>query len=65
MSYKDNKFKISGLMWNGKFELPDKSNSVSDIQDYFKFIIKKHEKFTDNPQMRIYVNKIENRIHLE
>ena len=33
MSYKDNKLKISGLMWNGKFELPDESNSESDIQD--------------------------------
>ena len=27
-------------MWNKTFELPDGSNYVSDIQDYFKFIIK-------------------------
>ena len=38
-SYNNNKFKISAPMWNEKFELPDVSYSVSDIQDY---IIKKH-----------------------
>ena len=31
-------------MWNEKFELPDGSYSVTDIQDYFEYIIKKHEK---------------------
>ena len=40
-SYKNNKFKISALTWNGEFELPDGSYSVSDIQDYFKYIFKK------------------------
>ena len=30
-SYKNNKFKISGLTWNGEFELPDGSYSASDI----------------------------------
>ena len=35
--------------------------SVSDIQHYFDYIIKKHETVTDNPPIRIYVNKIENR----
>ena len=44
------------------FELPDRSYSVSDIQDYFEYIIKKHEAFTDNPPIRIYVNEIENMI---
>ena len=34
----------------------------SDIQNYFKYIFRKHETVTDNPSMRIYVNKIENRI---
>ena len=48
--------------WNEKFELPDGSYSVSDIQDYFEYIIKKHETVTDNPSTTIYVNKIENRI---
>ena len=35
---------------------------VSDIQDYFKYFIKKHVKVTDNPPIRIYVNTIENKI---
>ena len=61
-SYKNNKFKISAPTWNEEFELPDGSYSVSDIQDYFKYILKKHETVTDNPSIRIYVNKIENRI---
>ena len=33
-----------------------------DIQDYFEYIIKKHEIVTDKPPVRIYKNKIENRI---
>ena len=45
-----------------KFEFPDGSYSVSDIQDYFEYILKKHGENTDNPSIRIYVNKIENRI---
>ena len=40
--YKNNKFKISATTWNDTFDLPDGSNSISDIQDYFEFIIKKH-----------------------
>ena len=36
--------------------------SVSDIQDYFKHILKKHEEDTNKPSVQIYVNKIENRI---
>ena len=39
-SYKNHKFKISAPTWNEEFELPDGSYSVSDIQDYFKYIIK-------------------------
>ena len=49
-------------MRNDKFELPDGSNSVSDIQDYFEYILKKHGENTDKPSVQIYVNKIENRI---
>ena len=30
-SYKNNKFKMSALVWNEKFELPDGSYSLSDI----------------------------------
>ena len=36
--------------------------SVSDIQDYFKHIIKKHEAVRYNPPKGTYVNQIENRI---
>ena len=61
-SYKNNTFKISSSTWNEKFELPDRSYYVSDIQDYYKYIIKIHETVTDNLPIRIYVNKIENRI---
>ena len=35
---------------------------MADIQDYFEYIIKKHETVTDNPPVKIYVNKIEIRI---
>ena len=60
-SYNNNKFKISAPTWNDKFELPDGSYSVSDIQDYFEYIWKKHGESTDKPSVQIYVNKIENR----
>ena len=61
-SYKNNKFKVSALTWNEEFELPDRSYSVSDIQDYFKYILEKHETVTDNLLIRMYINEIENRI---
>ena len=61
-SYNNNKFKISAPTWCEEFELPDGSYSVSDNQDYFEYILKKHSESVDNPSIRIYVNKIENRI---
>ena len=61
-SYNNNKFKISALTWNDKFELPDGSYSVPDIQDYFEYILKKHGENIDKPSVQIYVNKIENRV---
>ena len=57
-----NKFKISAPTWSEEFELLDGSYSISDIQDYFEYILKKHSESVDNPSIRIYVNKIENRI---
>ena len=47
-----------------EFNFPDGSYSVFDIQDYFEFIIKKHETIadTDNPPVQIDVNKIKIRI---
>ena len=61
-SYNNNKFKISAPKWNDKFELLDGSYSVSDIQDYFEYILKKHVEDIDEPSVQIYGNKIENRI---
>ena len=42
--------------------MPDGSYSIADIQDYFEFIIKKHETLTENTPVQIYPNKIKNRI---
>ena len=61
-SYNNNKFKISTPTWNDEFELPNGSYFVSDIQDHFKYILKKHGENTNKSSVQIYVNKIENRI---
>ena len=61
-SYNDNTFKISAPTWNEEFTLPDGSYSVSDIQNYFQYILKKHGQNTNKPSIQIYVNKIQNRI---
>ena len=60
--YNNNKFKILAPTWNDIFDLPDGCYSISDIQDYFEFIIKKHEALAENPAMQIYPNKIKSRI---
>ena len=44
--YNNNKFKISAPAWNNTFNLPNGSYSVSNIQDYFEYIIKKLETIT-------------------
>ena len=64
-AYNNNKFKISAPTWNEEFDLPDGSYSISDIQDYFEFIIKKDETLTENPSIQIYPNKIIKRIVFE
>ena len=58
-SFKNNKFKYLHQhgMINFNYLI---DHLVSAIQDYFEYIIKKHEIVTDNPLMMIYVNKIEN-----
>ena len=53
---------MSALEWNKEFELPDGSYSISDIQDCFEYILKKDGEKTVNLSIKIYVNKIENRI---
>ena len=61
-SYNNNKFKISAPTWNDKFELPDGSYSVSYVQDYFEYILKKHGEDIHKPSILTYINKIENRV---
>ena len=60
-SCNNNKFIISAPTWSDEFELPEGPYSISDIQDCFEYILKKHSESVDNPSIRIYVNKIENR----
>ena len=38
-SCKNNKFKLSTPTWDEEFELHDVSYSISDIQDYFEYIL--------------------------
>ena len=61
-AYNNNKYKISRPTWNDEFNLPDGSCSISDIQDYFEYITKKHGTIADNPPVQIYTSKIKNRI---
>ena len=58
--YNNNKFKIFAPTWNDIFDLPDGSYSVSDIQNYFEYIIKEHETIADIYPAIIYVNEIKN-----
>ena len=62
ISCNNNKYKTSAPTWNDKSELPDGLYSISDIQDYFGYILKKHRENTDKPSVQIYVNKIENKV---
>ena len=61
-AHNNNKFKISTATWNDVFALPDGFYSISDIQDYFEFIINKHETLAENPSIKSYLNKIKNSI---
>ena len=63
-SYNNNKFKISAPTWNdtGTFDVPDGSYSITALQDYFGYIIKKHETVTTTSPILIYVNTTNNRI---
>ena len=61
-SCNNNKFKISAPTSSDKFQLPDGSYSISDIQDYFEYNLTKHGEDIDKPSVQIHVNKIENRL---
>ena len=60
--YKNNKLKIIAPTWNDELEFPDGSYSVSDIEDWIKFIIKKHGTLTTIPLIHVYINRINNRL---
>ena len=64
-AYNNNKFKISTPTWNDEFDLPNGSYFIADIQDYFGFIIKKHESLTENSPIQIYPNKIKKQLCLK
>ena len=57
----NNKLKIIGPKWNDEFGLSDGSHSVSDIEDYIEYIVKKHETLPIDPSIYIYINKIKKR----
>ena len=60
--YKSNKLKIIAPTWNDEFEYPDSSYSVSDIQNYIEYIIKKNETLTTISHIHVYINRISNRL---
>ena len=60
--YNNSKFKISAPTWNDTFDVPDGSYSIAALQNYFEYIIKKHETIADDSPVLIYVNEINNRI---
>ena len=61
-TYNNNKFKIFAPTWNDTFDLLDGYYSIANIQDYFGFIIEKHEILTEDSLVEIYSNRIKNRI---
>ena len=62
---KNNKFKISAPTWSQKFDLPDGSYNIPEIQYYFEYIVKKHETIAETAPILIYANNITNRIVLK
>ena len=51
-AYKNNKFKISAPTGNDEFGFPDGSYYISDMQDYFEYILKS-DTSADNPLIQI------------
>ena len=48
--------------WNDELELSDSCYSVSDIQYYMEYIIKKHKTLTTIPLIHVYFNRFNNRL---
>ena len=55
-------FKISAPMWNDTFDVPDGSYLIAALQNYFEYIVKKHETIAEVSPVLSYVNEINNRI---
>ena len=53
---------LSQRLFTNEFELPDGSYSVSHIQDYIEYIIKKQETLTTIPPIHVYINRIDRRL---
>ena len=64
-AYNNSKFKISAPTWTDEFNLPAGSYSISRIENYFEYIIKKNETLTDNLPVQNYTNKIKSSIVLK
>ena len=45
--------------------LPDGFYSVSDIQDYIEYIIKKHETLITIPSIHVYINRVNDKLVFE
>ena len=60
--YNNKEFKISAPTWSQKFDLPDGSYNIPEIQDHFEYIIKKHETIAKTAPILIYANNVVNRI---
>ena len=58
-SNENNEFEMSTPTWNGEFELPNGSCSLSDIQDYFEYISKKPGEKTNNSHYtKIHISQV-------
>ena len=55
-------FIISIVTWHEEFQLPDESYFELDVQDYLECFLKKYGEKTNDPSIRIYINKIGNMI---
>ena len=60
--YNNNKFKISAPTWNDTFDLPDGLYNIPAIQNYFEYVIKKHETIGETAPIIIYANTVSNRV---
>ena len=67
MPYTHKTLEMSPPTWNHNFWLGSRSYSVSNIHDYFEYLIKKKKigEETNNPSIRVYVNQEKKESHLK